>query len=282
MTTISESFNYAGTSLNTYAYNVQFLGAMERLPERRGENLVIPGKSGRLYVPKKFDQNIFALSMFIRDAPVGGGSGSQAQLLSNLDALKKLFAKQGQQTLQYTNASETRSATVEIVSAIEFRRTSPGGYMLLVEFVMAQPYWFVQSGGELGTMVLATDSIGDEGISVEETGIGASPHNFTVNNTGTAPNEKATIAVGGQITNPTLTIGDTWVKYTGTVGAGETLTIHCEDFTADVDGSDVTPDISHGGDVVWVVIPTGSNTATLSGSSLSSASVTVSFTKYYF
>ncbi len=281
MTAITQGFYYDGVNLMTYAYNIRALGVPERVPARRGDNLIIPGKSGRLYVPKKLDQNSIQLAMFVKDTSPDGTTRSPAQLLANLDALKQLFAKPGQRILQYNNGVETRSALVEVVNTVEFQPIAPSTYALVVEFVMAEPYWFKQGGATLGAFQLGQAAIGDLGVNHVETGINTSPYQFMLNNPGTATNEKALISIGGQITNPKVSLGDYWVQYNGTVASGSTLNLDCETWTATLDGEDVTPDISHGGDVVWLPILPGDNAVALSGSAVNDASISISFTIYY-
>jgi hypothetical protein len=255
---MTQDWEFRSTNLTTYAYNVQYLGAGFDVPGRRGENLVIPGKTGRyLTTSKPLDERRVSLSMWVKDVdPATGGSASEAQLLANLDALRGLFATGGTGLLKHTMGTVIRQAPAEVVSAVTFEPfgTAPY-YRFVVEFVMADPLWRAQSATTAGP-----------------TGITTSPQNLTLANNGTYRNEQGTIQVTGQIVDPKFTIDADWVQYTGTVAAGGTLTIDCANWVATNGTVDVSGDISHEGDLVWLPIPTGTAvTLTVTGSNLGTA-----------
>lgn len=262
---MAQSWTFDGEDLNTYAYNVRLLGAPLSIPARRGANVLVPGRTGRQHVDKRHDERTMSLAMFVRDIPPAGGSSSEAQLLANLDALRGLFARSGQRTLTHAMGGSSRSAQAEVISAVPFEpQGSANVYSFLVEFVLADPWWYAPSETVIGP-----------------TSITGTPQEISLSNGGTARAEAATFTIGGAITDPKLAIGSTYVQYTGTVAGGETLEIFCESWTALLDGEDESGNISHAGDLCWLPIPSGSSTLVVTGSSISGASVTVAFTAAY-
>jgi len=265
MTTINLGWEYDGVDLSTYAYDVRALGAPEQVPARRGDNVVIPGATGRLYVDKRLDQRTLALAMYIdaRHPTSGSSTRTAAQLKANLDALKGLFARDGQHTLRCALPGlETRDATAEVVNVVEFQPTGPYSYALMVEFVLTDPWWYSQSTTTVGPTTIIQ-----------------SPQNIAVTNDGTYKAEKVTVTVAGPITDPKFAVGSIWVLYTGTVATDETLVIDCGDWTAELDGGDVSGNISHEGDLRWLVFAVGVNTLIVTSSGFAGATtVTVEFT----
>lgn len=266
---MAQDWEYNGVNLTTYAYNVQYLGAGAEVPGRRGENLTIPAKTGRyLTTNKKLDERRTTLAMWVKDVdPSTGGSASETQLLANLDTLRRTFAHDGTALLKWSFGSITRQAPAEVVSAVVFEPfgTSPF-YRCVVEFSMADPLWQAQTAYNSGT-----------------TAITSGTQNITLANNGTYRNEHGTIIVSGEIVDPKFTIDSAWVQYTGTVQTGTALTIDCSNWTATNGTADVSGDISHDGDLVWLPIPVGTaNTMTVTSASYSGTpQVTVSYLERY-
>ena len=267
MSVINGGWEYNGVDLSTYAYNVRALGAPEQVPGRRSDNVVIPSHTGRLYVGKRHDQRVLALAMFVdaRHPTTGALTRTAAQLESNLDALKAVFAADGQHTLRQTLPDGARQATAEVINVVEFKPEGPYNYALVVEFVLADPWWYAETVTTVGPTTIIQ-----------------SPQSISVDNPGTYKAEKAVLTITGPITDPKLTVDSVWVKYTGSVAAGSTLVLDCGDWTAELDGADVSGDISHEGDLRWLIFEVGTNTLTLESSGFGSGTtVQVDFTAAY-
>lgn len=257
MTLINEGWSFDGVSLNTAAFNIRMLSPSEQVPGRRGDNLVVPNRDGRVYRSKAMDQRVISLAMWLKGE-------TAAAILTSLNTLKALLAKPGERTLSRTvPTATTLTIQAEVVNVIDFTATSHKSYAMVVEFLCADPFW---QGAPASTT---------------ELNIASSPKTFTVTNAGTATNERATITVAGVITNPKIQVGDVWVQYTGTVASGKTLTINCETFTATYDGADATGSITHGGAVAWLRLLPGANTVTVTGTGLTLPDVTVAFTEMW-
>ena len=271
---MAQDWEWAGVNLTTYAYNVRYLGAGESVPPRRGENLAIPGKTGRhLSTLKPLDERIVTLAMWVKDVESSTGAFGTAReetLQTNLDTLKRAFARDGTALLKHSMAGTTRQAPAEILSSVQFEPfgTAPY-YQFVVEWVMHYPFWRAETARTTGPTNLTT-----------------SPQNVTLVNNGTYRNEQGTISVTGQIVDPKLTIGDDWVQYTGTVAAGGTLTIDCASWVATNGTVDVSGDISHEGDLVWLPIPTGTAvtlavSGTSMGTGINTPTIAVSYLEAY-
>lgn len=241
---MAQAWEYDGIDLTRYGYNVRLLGAPFRVPARRGENVVIPHKTGRLHVVKWMDENVQSLAMWVRDIPAAGGSSSEANMLANLDALRGLFARSGQHTLKGQFGTVTRTALAEVVNQIDFEpqgRTNV--YAFVVEFVIAGGLWLAESKTTVGPTTISMVN-----------------QNITVTNAGTYKSEKAIFTLAGPLSNPKLTIGSVWVQYTGAIAGGQSLVIDCGAWTALLAGADVSGNITHDGDLCWLPIPAGANT----------------------
>lgn len=274
MSRANDSWEWNGLSLNTRAWDVRALGAEEQVPPRRNENIVVPHRTGRTSVQKFIDERVYPLAGFVKgcDSNLGGAMSGSA-LWTNLDTLRASFAIGQTHTLKCKNAAgTTRLATAEIQQQVSFVPQGPDHYAFVVEFVMADPWWYAETATTVGPTTLTS-----------------SPQNVAVTNSGTYQAEKPTVTITGAITNPMLAYTwnttSCWVKYTGVVASGETLTVNCNTFTATLGTVDVSGNMSHDGAIWWLVLPTGVNTVTVTGSALGTAAaaptITISFTAAY-
>lgn len=261
------AWEYDGVDLTTFAYYVRALGAPEIVPARRGTNLIIPGKTGRVHVAKVLDERQLSLVFQVNGRhPSTGAVSTPAQLWANLNTLKALFARDGQATLKMQNPTNTLQATVSVDNLITFDPGGPAHYDFVVEFTMAGGLWESESATTVGPTVITQ-----------------SPQNITVTNGGGYIVEKATITCQGPLTNPRFTVGSDWVQYTGVVANGEELIINMDTFVATLDGVDKTGNISHDGGLVYLTFEVGSNTMAVTSSAFDSvnSSVQVDFTEVF-
>jgi hypothetical protein len=261
---MAQAWEYDGVDLTRYGYNIELHGAPLSTPGRRGENVIVPGKTGRLYVPKKLDQRVQTLRMWVINEPAAGGASSEANMLANLDVLRGLFARDGQHTLRFTFGTDTRVATVEVLQAIDFIPLAFNqAYRFAVDLLMADPLWYAETLTTVGPVTIASD-----------------PQEEKFENAGTYQNERAILTLTGPLADPILTIDGVWVKYTGAVGGAETLVIDCGAFTAMLDSVDVSGNITHGGALCWLPVPAGSSTLTIE-SGTTGGTVQVQFSPAY-
>lgn len=255
------AFEYGGFDLSTYAWNVRLLGYSPSAPPRRGDNVAIAGKTGRLWTWKPLDERSITLGMYVlgRHPTSGDLSMSRTQAKANLDALLAAFAKDGQQELKMTlDDGKTRVAQAEVVKEVEFRPTGPDSYSLVAEFVLADPLWHDSSATTVQGEVIQ------------------SPQNYAINNPGTYKSDNPVLTLTGPLAGPKLTItlgyppppGFTgiWCAFNGALGGGDTLVIDCGKYEAKVNGVLVRGAISHDGAIGWLEIPSGVSTLVLESS----------------
>ena len=267
---MAQDWEFNGVNLTTPAYTVQYLGASPNTPARRGQDLTIPGKTGRYRTTgKKLDSRTVSLAMWVKDVdPSTGasqGTAAEAQLQRNLDTLRAMMATEGTALLKHTMGGTTRQVPAEIVNASTFE---PFGtvpyYRFVVEWSLADPLWRAENTRTIGPTNLTTN-----------------PQNVTLVNNGTYRNEHATVTLvsPGTVVDPRFTIGSTYVEYTGTVYDGGTLAIDCSTWTATNGTVDVSGDITHDGDLVWLPIPIGTalTMAFSAGTVTDTPTVTVSY-----
>ncbi len=237
-------WEYDGVDLGSLAWDVRWLGAKLSTPPRRGDNLVLPGRDGRVWLSKPLEQRVQSLVLWVKDCdPNSGGAGSEAQLLANLDALRGLFSRAGQHALRHTMGGETRAALAEVASTVEFEPQGLDVYYFAVDFLLADPLWYAEELTSAGPVVISQD---DQAIQIMNPG----SHRSTT----------AVITITGPLGDPVLTIGSAWLRYEGAIGAGSALMIDCRAFTALLDGVDVSANITHGGEPCWLAIPAGAST----------------------
>lgn len=255
MTLANTTLTFDGVNLMTLAYNLRALGLDESAPPRKGGNLDVPGATGSTYLSKPLGERTINLAMWVKAIGTAGGTWSASDLGNNINTLSALFGTDGTHTLTRTRGTQTLTAAVEVRDF----RIIPGGpyhYDVGVSLVMYNPLWYSTS----------LTSVTIPFSSVPETGYLTNPGTYKVEDAVLA----LTCGVGESITNPQFTIGSSWVKYTGTVSAGQTLTINCGNFTATKAGVTVVPNITHSQSYYrWLVIPTGASNIDITASGIS-------------
>ena len=240
------------------AHKIQLLGEYDGLPGRRGADLIVSGQESRVYQLKRHDQRTISLAMWVAGA-------TRAAYQANLDALLAALARSSEQTLRRGMPDGTeRQIEVQLHSALSVEPQSDKFGQMLVDLVATSPTW------RDADPTLASAS-----------GVSSLPYNLAVTNPGSAADVQPVITItptGGTLTNPRLTVGSTWVQYTGSVTTGVTLTIDCSTWTATKGASNVAANISSAG-VDWLRLEAGANTAVLSGS-LSAGTIAIGVSFY--
>lgn len=266
MTIADAAWSLDGTNLATLGYAVRALGA-EDLPERRGENVLVPGVDGRTLLAKTYEERVLPLALWVDSRGTSGGVRSAAQLASNLFALKALFGADGAHTLARTFGTTTLQSSVEVRTL----RIMPGGpyhYDMLAELVMTDPMWYATAA------------------TTATTGFSSVPATLSVTNPGTYVARAMTITLtcpaspAASLTNPKIAVGSFWVKYSGVVAAGQSLVITTRPFAATYAGNSVISLITwnESNGALWLELAKGSNTITVTADGISNTpTITVSF-----
>lgn len=272
--TTEETFKVDGVILNTFAWNIDTLSGREGLPPRRGKNIPIPFRTGRVWTPKTYEERTINLSMWVKGSTEDGvipAEGARAKYNDNLRVLKRLFAPTQRQVslerkLRFTTGLETHTALAELANLMEPLNMGSRMANLNVDLRMADPWWY---GVTQSTDVLAAGA--------------------TINNPGDVEATSMFITFVGPLTNPRLrnnSISPTIdVRYLGTIAAGQTVVLDTTLFSAiDQGGSSVVGAVSHVGSLLWMMLIPGNNTMTLdnyTGGSVGSGKATVAFKPPY-
>lgn len=233
------TWKFGGTDLGMVAndgrYGISELSSPNDLPETRGKNPVVPLREGTIHSPKIFDERTISLGMWI----VGD---NRQDFQSRLDTLKQLLGRRQRQTLQrIMEDGSTREAQAEVARTLGFRKQGPAYGRFTVDFLLAEPH-------------MRSDTLTDTG----SVGISSSPHDFTLNNPGTAEDRSAIITFDGPLENPKLTNQDNgiWVGLIGILGAGSSYEINTAEFSISPTDYDI---LQHSGDNYFMVINPGDN-----------------------
>jgi hypothetical protein len=81
------SWSFRDISLDTIGI-VTLVSDSFKMPARRGGNILIPQRHGRIYVPKKYDQRSLSLGLEINEASI-------EELEAAIDEAKKLLGRRG-------------------------------------------------------------------------------------------------------------------------------------------------------------------------------------------
>jgi hypothetical protein len=240
-----------GVDMRTQAYNAATRTGRYSMPGRRGEDLVLAGRSGYSFVANKpYDAGLGALSVWVTGANANGTIPATQTLRrtsfeTNMSLFQRLF---------------TRRHKLSTLRAAQPDGTIRRAFVQWQEW--GEPS--VQAGG-----TRAEWSIGytipavfweDESTSSQDSAVGATlPKNLDLstfaNMTGVI--EDSVITVTGAITNPRVTDAETgaYVQYTGTVASAQTWVINVANSTSVVNAVSQLANTTHTGGYLFLVIP---------------------------
>ncbi len=252
-------WSFGGTALSDFG-TITVVSDYLDLPERRGENITIPHRHGKIFVPKYYDERRITIGIGINAVDV-------EDLENTIDTLRALLAPRRQQTLSQTRPDASvynAQATADMPLQIE--RFGPRIVKLLIEFVL--PFPFFRSS------VLTDDSI----ITVS-----GNPLDWDVNNPGTVEECDPTIVLTGPLENVVITNTENGhvLTYTGIIDSGDTVTIQTAasgEYTAvhSVDGN-VIGNVSHSGSASLMVFEPGNNDLTIESDVTTTGTVKATF-----
>lgn len=254
------TFTYNGTDLSTLG-NITLIDGYLDLPERRGENQVIPYRHGSTFVTKFYDERIIVFGIAVLGT-------SLSDLETKMKAIQTLFSERDRKTLSITYEDSTiKTAQVTVDKALQVSRTQSLA-RIVVEFTMCEPFF------RLSTI------IADNTITIN-----SSPKAMTVANPGTVEERDPTIVIDGPFSSMTITNSTTGavLTYTGAIGTAETVTIATAttgEYTAilSTGSANVIGNVTHSGASCLMNFYPGNNTlAITSAGGDNSGSVKVSF-----
>ena len=249
---------FGGTSLDGFG-KLTMLEDYLDMAERRGGNIIVPQRHGRVHVDKYFDQRVLTFGLTLDES-------SKSALEGKLDDLKALLGKTGQQTLRADfNDGTTRSAPAESTNNLSVSRRSPTVAKIVIEFLLAEPF--------LRSTTQETNTIT----------IDASPKTGTVTHPGSAPETKAEIVLTGPLQNTVITNTTTGgtLTYTGTIAAPRVVTISVNAYgevTAEDDlGANMIGNITHSGAAALFVLEPGANALSITDATATTGTVGINY-----
>lgn len=210
-----------GVRLDTLAWNIETLDGRLSVPGLRGEDPIVPGLDGVVYVPNKSaDAGSMTLTMWVRGSDADGlvpfGSSQMAEFRKNLAALVTMFGVRHR--------------------LLDVRQTWPAGDIQWMAQVV-QPYDFsanaVNPRAKFAVELNIPQTYGRDVSTTDYTSASALTTGTTLTLAAyaglTAPISDAILVVRGPATNPRLTNPDTgeWVQYNGTIATGTDWRIDC-------------------------------------------------------
>jgi hypothetical protein len=209
---VAEALTFNGLSVDSYAYMIPDISGIMRVPERRGENVAVPGRHGRIRTAgKRFDSNEIVLPFWIVGADPDTGRLPPAEELdafwANRDALLKILYAENL-LIQYTRPNgHTVQTQAEVADVLDFTRR------------YADPLAQVSVALEL------LDAFWEDADSVSQVLTGPTDTVFALTEfaAATAPMSDLQITLHGPVNNPQLQHGERWVKFNGALVTGQEL-----------------------------------------------------------
>lgn len=282
--TTDDWFEVDGVPLNTLAYNITTAGG-GRLspPDVRGANVTVPGRPGTVFMKKELDSQSINLSMWVQGVGANGlvptDHTSQATFDHNWRTLRKLLF-QTRRELTVTKRWEDwetgaiRSATgkAQFNGGLDPSMTGRARALFSVDLLMNDPFFY------------------DTKHTLKSTG--QTQKTWKVSLEGDWRTTALTVDIAGPRVNPRISITSddtgltTWVKYTGTIAAGEVLKLNINNFSAKLQStsgalSSVIGNISHDGDKFWLLMEPGDNTVLLESTS-GTSEVSIAYIPVWF
>jgi tail protein len=255
-------WSFGGTALTTYG-KVTLINDYLDIPERRGENQLIPFRHGKIFVPKYYDERKMVFGIAIQAA-------SALALESTIDALKAKIAPRTEQTLSNIREDGTiRTVPASVETPMQIERYGSNKALLTIEFSLAFPLFRLSTA-----------------ITDNTTTINANPKAMTVTNPGTIEERDATIIMTGPLSNTVMTnsINGCILTYTGTIASPRVVTIQTVngEYVATTDlGVSVIGNITHAGAAALMVFDVGSNPLSIADGTHTTGTVKVSFNAPY-
>ncbi len=267
--TTDEYWSINSNSLNQFGWNVATVGGGRYdLPPRRGEDIQLAYRPGRVHRPKLADSRTIALIMWVLgvDPSTGAATGDAlARWNDSWDFLRRLVWRPNGDQVTLTRrwkltpagggspAILTASGLAEVTDTMSPTMTGRTRATFTMSLFMADPYFY----GDLVTTNLAL----------------ATPVTITNPGHDVAAFTHLQLDLIGPLTNPKVTntapAPDVWVKYAGTIASGQTLRLDVGQFTAlQVSNSaNLIAGVQHSGARHWMGLLPGDNALTLTADS---------------
>lgn len=251
------SWSFRGTDLDTLGF-VTLVSDSLMMPQKRGDNVLIPFRDGRVFVQKLFEQRSMSLGLEVSEDSISA-------LEVKMDTVKALFGARSLGTLAQTlEDNSVRTALAEYTGDLNLTRVTPVSVRMVLEFTLPDPFFR-----------------GDVQVSEVQT-IDESPKTYTITNTGTAVERNPKIILTGPLENTVITntTNGCVLTYTGSIPSPRVVTIETVNgqFVATDDTSaNVIGNVTHSGDAALFVVDSGANELSVVDSEATTGTVTVEF-----
>lgn len=239
------SWTFGGTALSTIGIVTQIDDYLD-VSERRGEDITISLRHGRIFTNKYYDGRSLSFGIAINEA-------SATALESKLDTLRALIAPRTEQTLAMTLEDATvRNISATVNKSIQLSRFGSKVARVIVQFDCASPFWRLSTA-----------------ITDNTTTINASPKAMTCTNPGTVEERDPTITIHGAFTSLTIanSTNGASLTYTGAIGTSETVTIGTLNgeyyATLSTGSANVIGNVTHSGSAALLPLNIGNNTLSI-------------------
>jgi hypothetical protein len=273
--TTEEYWDVDGTSLHTYAWNIETLGGRLNVPLLRGEDITVPYNPGEVWRQKMPGSRVLSLAMWVKDSDEAGTEPTLAAdhrvvFNENWDTLVRLFFSRTRQ-LVLTRRQEfdagylVSTAHAELASDMSVAMIGRMAGTFVVDLKLADPYFYADPT----TTPIAA---------------GAGP--VAINNPGHDGVVKMNVRFNGPLDNPVLvntaTDPDVSVSYVGSIALGDYVDLDTGFFQAnDQDAANVIAAVEHDGSRRWMELVRGLNSLELTADS-GAGSVDLTFQAPYF
>jgi phage-related protein len=252
------TFKFGGTSLTDFGV-VTLINDYLDLPQRRGDNQIIPFRHGSVFVPKFYNERKMTFGIAI-------GEASATDLESTFDDMRALFSPMSQQVLQMTlEDASVREALATVDEPMDVQRFGARVAKVVVTFTLTEPFF-------------RSDTL----IADNTTTIDSDPKAMTVTNTGTMQERDPVIILTGPLADFGMTNSENGLElnYAPVIDGGDTVTIETVNgeylATHSVLGN-VTGFVTHAGDSCLMAFEPGDNVLSITSSTATTGTVKVSF-----
>lgn len=277
-----EYLSIDGESLQTYAYNITTWGlSRESTPPLRGENIVVPGRAGSIFVPKVVASRVISLSMWVQGsdkdgfAPTGGSRVAEFQ--RNYKNLRRLLFTPDREVTITKRFREYGSDTLIVATGkaqlgnpIQPTMNGRARAIFTVDLEMADPFFY---GNEV--TVPAFTGVNQQQTITVPGDYRTSSIKLEINGARNSP--RIVTTAGGKTLD---------FRYNYSLGSGDKATVDVPSFeviTTPAAGSAFRSAglITHSGDPLWMSLAPGSNTLALTSSS-GTGSIVVKYKPVWF
>lgn len=256
-------WTFAGTNLEDFG-RVTLINEYLDLPDRRGDNQMIPFRHGTRFVEKYYDQRHMLFGIAIQAA-------SAQALEEALDDLRALLSPRIEQTLSNTREDgSVRTAQASVDAPFQLQRFGSNKAKLVIDFTLTSPFFR-----------------GSSAIADNTTTIDDSPKEMIVTNPGTVEERDPIITLTGPLDNPEITNTENGVsvKYNAVIAGGANVVIQTAatgEYTAVHSSTgNVIGNVTHEGSAALLVLEPGSNTLEITDGEATTGTVKISFNAPY-